>query len=393
MMDETAELAAFRAEVRDFASTRCPPEIRAVVAANGKLGRKHWAPWQRILHAHGWGAPSWPVEYGGTGWDQRRRHIFDEVLAECDCPPQYHHGLRHIGPVLIAFGSEAQKARFLPGILNGEDWWCQGYSEPGAGSDLASLKTRAVRDGDDYVVTGQKLWTSHAQEADWMYTLVRTNAEVKRQEGITMLLIPLDSPGIQVREVRTIDGWHHVNEVFLDAVRVPAANRIGEENKGWTYGKFLLDRERLGGANVAPAFRFLERCRALVARELAGPANTLKREQLEYRLLLAEAELRGARELGKAAVDAVMAGRPLGLMPSELKLSTADTVQRIGAVALDAVGDRVASRFRPVDGSGPNAAVEDIEWVQNFMYLRAKTIFGGSNEVQKNVVAKQLFGM
>ena len=391
-MDETAELAAFRAEVRDFALTRCPPEIRAVVAANGKLGRKHWAPWQRILHAHGWGAPSWPTEYGGTGWDQRRRHIFDEVLAECDCPPQYHHGLRHIGPVLIAFGTDEQKARFLPGIMNGEDWWCQGYSEPGAGSDLASLKTRAVRDGDEYVVTGQKLWTSHAQEADWMYTLVRTNTEVKRQEGITMLLIPLTLPGIQVREVRTIDGWHHVNEVFLDAVRVPVTNRIGEENKGWTYGKFLLDRERLGGANVAPAFRFLDRCRALVARELAGPANALKREQLEYRLLLAEAELRGARELGKAAVDAVMAGQPLGLMPSELKLSTADTVQRIGAIALDAVGERVATRFRPVDASGPNAAVEDIEWVQNFMYLRAKTIFGGSNEVQKNVVAKQLFG-
>ncbi|MBK1660199.1 acyl-CoA dehydrogenase family protein [Paracraurococcus ruber] len=391
-MDETAELAAFRAEVRDFALAHCPPEIRAVVAANGKLGRKQWAPWQRILHAHGWGAPSWPKEYGGTGWDQRRRHIFDEVLAECDCPPQYHHGLRHLGPVLIAFGTEEQKARFLPGILSGEDWWCQGYSEPGAGSDLASLKTRAVREGEEYVVTGQKLWTSHAHESDRMYTLVRTNAEVKRQEGITLLLIPLNSPGICVREVRTIDGWHHVNEVFLDGVRVPVANRIGEENKGWTYGKFLLDRERLGGANVAPAFRFLDRCRELVARELAGPADALKRGQLEYRLLLAEAELRGARELGKAAVDAVTAGEPLGLMPSELKLSTADTVQRIGAIALDAVGERVASRFRPVDASGPNAAVEDIEWVQNFMYLRAKTIFGGSNEVQKNVVAKQLFG-
>ncbi|WP_431272110.1 acyl-CoA dehydrogenase family protein [Dankookia sp. P2] len=251
MMDETAELAAFRAEVRDFALTRCPPEIRAVVAANGKLGRKQWAPWQRILHVHGWGAPSWPKEHGGTGWDQRRRHIFDEVLAECDCPPQYHHGLRHLGPVLIAFGTEEQKARFLPGILSGEDWWCQGYSEPGAGSDLASLKTRAVREGDAYVVTGQKLWTSHAHESDWMYTLVRTNAEVKRQEGITLLLIPLDSPGIRVREVRTIDGWHHVNEVFLDGVRVPVANRIGEENKGWTYGNSCST----GSGSVAPMSR------------------------------------------------------------------------------------------------------------------------------------------
>jgi alkylation response protein AidB-like acyl-CoA dehydrogenase len=392
-MDETAELAAFRAEVREFALARCPPEIRAVVAANRKLGRREWAPWQRILHARGWGAPSWPKEHGGTGWDLRRRHVFDEVLAECDCPPQYHHGLRHIGPVLIEFGTPEQKARFLPGILTGEDWWCQGYSEPGAGSDLASLKTRAARDGDEYVVTGQKLWTSHAHEADWMYTLVRTSTEGKRQEGITMLLIPLGSPGIRIRPVRTIDDWHHVNEVFLEEVRVPVANRIGEENRGWTYGKFLLDRERLGGANVAPAFRFLERCRELVARELPAPEHALKREQLEYRLLLAEAELRGARELGKAAIDTVMAGRPLGVMPSVLKLSTADTIQRIAAVALDAVGERVASRFRPVDASGPNAEVTGIEWVQNFMYLRAKTIFGGSNEVQKNVVARQLFGM
>ncbi len=387
-MDE----AAFRAEIRDFAQTQCPPEIRAVVAANRKLGRKEWAPWQRILHARGWGAPSWPKQFGGTGWDLRQRHIFDEVLAECDCPPQYHHGLRHIGPVLIEYGTPEQQARFLPGILSGDDWWCQGYSEPGAGSDLASLKTRAHRDGDDYVVSGQKLWTSHAHEADWMYTLVRTSTEGKRQEGITMLLIPLATPGIQVRPVRTIDGWHHVNEVFLDQVRVPAANRIGEENKGWTYGKFLLERERLGGANVAPAFRFLERTRALVAAELAGPGQRLKREQLEHRLLRAEAELLGAREMGQAAVEAVMQGRSLGLMPSVLKLSTANTTQDIIAIALDAVGQRVATRFRPVEASGPNAGVTDVEWVQNFMYLRAKTIFGGSNEVQKNVVARALFG-
>ena len=386
------DYAAFREEVRGFALSACPPEIREVVAENRKLGRKEWSAWQRILHGRGWGAPNWPEEYGGTGWDLRQRHIFDEVLAECDCPPPYHHGLRHIGPVLIEFGTEEQKRRFLPGILDGSDWWCQGYSEPGAGSDLASLRTRAVSDGDAYVVDGQKLWTSHAHEADWMYTLVRTSAEAKKQQGITMLLIPLGSPGIRVRPVRTMDGWHHVNEVFLDGVRVPAANRIGEEGKGWTYGKFLLDRERLGGANVAPAFRFLERTRELVARELAGPRHRLKREAAEHALLLAEAELAGARELGRAAIDAVMAGRPLGVAPSVLKLSTSDTVQRISEVALDAVGQRLATRFRPVDGSGPNAEPAGVEWVQNFLYLRAKTIFGGSSEVQKNVVARQLFG-
>jgi alkylation response protein AidB-like acyl-CoA dehydrogenase len=391
-MDDAAELEAFRRTLREFALSHCPPEIRAVVAANRKLGRKEWSVWQRILHARGWGAPSWPKAHGGTGWDLRHRHAFDEVMAECDCPPQYHHGLRHIGPVLIEFGTPEQQARFLPGILNGEDWWCQGYSEPGAGSDLASLKTRAERDGEEYVVTGQKLWTSHAHESDWMYTLVRTASTGKRQEGITMLLIPLRSPGITVRPVPTIDGWHHVNEVFLDDVRVPAANRIGEEGKGWTYGKFLLDRERLGGANVAPAFRFLDRARALVAAELQGPQHRLKREMLEMRLLQIEAELRGARELGLAAIDDVMNGRPLGIAPSVLKLSTSEAMQRTSQVALDAVGQRLATRFRPVDASGPNAEVGEIEWLQNYLYLRAKTIFGGSSEVQKNVIARQLFG-
>ncbi len=391
-MDETADLAAFRAEVRDFALTSCPPEIRAAVAANRKIGRKEWSAWQRVLHARGWGAPSWPKEHGGTGWGWRRRHAFDEVTAECDCPPQYHHGLRHIGPVLIAFGTPEQKARFLPGILTGEEWWCQGYSEPGAGSDLASLKTRAERDGDEYVVDGQKLWTSHAHESDWMYTLVRTSNEAKRQDGITMLLIPLASPDVAVRSVHTIDGWHHVNEVFLDGVRVPVANRVGEEGKGWTYGKYLLDRERLGGANVAPAFRFLERARALLDAELPGPQHRLKREALELRLLQAESELRGVRELGLKAVDDAMNDRPLGVSPSVLKLATSEAMQRISQVALDAAGNRLAARFRPVDGSGPNAAVPDIEWAQNYMYLRAKTIFGGSSEVQKNVIARSLFG-
>ncbi len=383
---------AFREEVRDFAMTRCPPEIRAVVATYRKLSRKVWYPWQKILSEHGWGAPGWPKEHGGTGWDLKQRHIFDEVMAECDCPPQYHHGLRHLGPVIIEYGSEEQKRRFLPGILSGEDWWCQGYSEPNAGSDLASLRTAARREGDDYVVEGQKTWTSHAQEADWMYTLVRTSKEAKKQQGISLLLIPLNAPGITIRPIRTIDGWHHVNEVFLDNVRVPAANRVGEEGQGWTYGKFLLERERLGGANVAPAMKNLERTRALLAQELAAPRHALKRSLLEERLLMAEAELRGAQALGQEAVAATMEGRSLGLLPSVLKLSTSVTSQHVGEIALDAVGERLAPRFRPTDAAGSNAEAPGIEWVQNYMYGRVRTIYGGSSEVQKNVIAKQLFG-
>lgn len=391
-MSAAIDYDAFRAEVRDFAMTRCPPEIRAVVATYRKLSRKIWYPWQKILFEHGWGAPGWPKEHGGTGWDLKQRHIFDEVMAECDCPPQYHHGLRHLGPVIIEFGSDEQKRRFLPGMLNGEDWWCQGYSEPGAGSDLASLRTTARLEGDEYVVEGQKTWTSHAHEADWMYTLVRTSKEAKKQQGISLLLIPLDSPGISIRPIRTIDGWHHVNEVFLDNVRVPVANRVGEEGQGWTYGKFLLERERLGGANVAPALRNLERTRALLAQELAAPRHGLKRSTLEERLLMAEAELRGAQALGQEAIAAVMEGRSLGLLPSVLKLATSVTSQHVGEIALDAVGERLAPRFRPTDAAGPNAEAPGIEWVQNYMYGRVRTIYGGSSEVQKNVIAKQLFG-
>lgn len=388
----TVDYDAFREEVRDFAMTRCPPEIRAVVATYRKLSRKIWYPWQKILFEHGWGAPGWPKEYGGTGWDLKQRHIFDEVMAECDCPPQYHHGLRHLGPVIIEYGSVEQKQRFLPGILDGQDWWCQGYSEPNAGSDLASLRTAARREGDEYVVEGQKTWTSHAQEADWMYTLVRTSKEAKKQQGISLLLIPLNSPGITIRPIRTIDGWHHVNEVFLDNVRVPVANRVGEEGQGWTYGKFLLERERLGGANVAPAMKNLERTRELLARELSAPRHAMKRSLLEERLLLAEAELRGAQALGQEAIAATMEGRSLGLLPSVLKLSTSVTSQHVGEIALDAVGERLAPRFRPTDAAGPNAEAPGIEWVQNYMYGRVRTIYGGSSEVQKNVIAKQLFG-
>jgi alkylation response protein AidB-like acyl-CoA dehydrogenase len=384
---------AFRAEVRDFALTRCPSEIRAVVATYRKLSRKVWYPWQRILFEHGWGAPSWPREFGGTGWDQRQRVIFDEVMAECDCPPQYHHGLRHLGPVIIEFGTPEQQARFLPGILNGEDWWCQGYSEPGAGSDLASLRTTARLEGDEYVVEGQKTWTSHAHESDWMYTLVRTSKEPKKQQGISLLLIPLNSPGITIRPIRTIDGWHHVNEVFLDQVRVPVANRIGAEGQGWTYGKFLLERERLGAANIAPHHKALERVRALVAQELQGEGRRAERELLQHRLLRAEAELLGASELGRESVEAVIEGRSLGMLPAVIKLSTSVTMQTISQVALDAVGERLAPRFRRIEGEGPNAEAPGIEWVQNYMYARVRTIYGGSSEVQKNVIAKQLFGM
>eukprot|EP01035_Chromulina_nebulosa_P002072 gene2072-2790_t len=245
------DYAGFRHELESFVRDACPPEIRAVVAAGQKITKREYQAWQKILDTRGWGAPSWPREAGGTGWDIRQRLIFEEVMAENDCPPLYHHGLGHIGPVIIRFGTPEQKARFLPRILDGSDWWCQGYSEPGSGSDLASLSTSARLDGAEWVVNGQKIWTSHAHEASMIYMLVRTSKEAKKQEGISLLLVPMDTPGITVRPIKTIDGWHHLNEVFFDEVRVRADNLVGDVGKGWTCAKFLLERERLPPANVA----------------------------------------------------------------------------------------------------------------------------------------------
>jgi alkylation response protein AidB-like acyl-CoA dehydrogenase len=379
---------AFRAEVDEFARTRCPAELRERVRSNAKLGREDYAAWQRILHAQGWAAPGWPAAVGGTGWDMRQRYLFEAVMADRDCPPQYHHGLGHIGPVLLHFGTPEQHQRFVPGILDGSAWWCQGYSEPGAGSDLASLKTRAVRDGDHYVVTGQKIWTSHAHEADWMYTLVRTSQEARKQAGITLLLIPLSTPGIRIQPIHTIDAWHHVNEVFLDEVRVPVENRLGDEGQGWACAKFLLDRERLAPAIVLRLDRLLQQVRAQVAA-VAAPAHAYAE-----RLLLAEAEVRAARELLLSAIDDEMNGRLRAAKSSALKLHCSELAQRIIGIAFDALGARRASRFVPVDADGTPHVAEDGEtnMIHNYLFYRSRTIAGGTSEVQKNVIARELFG-
>ena len=387
--DETA----FREDIRQFCLAECPDAIRDVVRRGGKLGRREYEPWQRILNSRGWGAVDWPVEHGGTGWTVRQRQIFNEVLAECDCPPTHHQGLRHIGPVLIRFGTPDQQQRFLPGMVDGRNFWCQGYSEPGAGSDLASLRTRADRDGDEYIVNGQKIWTTGAQEADWMYALVRTSTEERKQAGITLLLIAMDSPGLTVRPIETIDGWHHVNEVFLQDVRVPVTNRIGEEGRAWEYGKYLLQHERLGMvASLDQLVRTLDRTRGLVHRELAGAREAAKRDTLLERLLRAEAELMSLQELAHQSIAAMGEGRSVGSLPSVLKIASTEVMQRISEVALDATGQRLAGRFLALDGDGPNAADEGVESVHSFLYLRARTIVAGTTEVQKNLIARALFG-
>ncbi len=384
--DDAAAQAAFRAELRAFAESACPPDIRARVAAGDKLTRAQYNAWQKIMHARGWAAPNWPVAHGGTGWTLRQRMVFEEEMARADCPPLYHHGIGHLGPVIIAFGTPEQQAHFLPRILDGTDWWCQGYSEPGAGSDLASLRTQAVAEGDDYIVSGQKMWTSHAHEADWMYTLVRTSREARRQDGITLLLIPLDSPGITVRPIRTIDGWHHVNEVFLDEVRVPQANRIGEEGKGWRCAKYLLERERLPPASVARLRSQWAQVDRLVREAPADAGRDL--DALRYRLLLVEAELEGAAAMLAAATDDLMHQRPLGAKPSALKLRCSDLAQTLAGIALDVAGPRTAARFAASAGDPDPLAL----WVHQYLFARSRTIAGGTSEVQRNVIARELFG-
>jgi alkylation response protein AidB-like acyl-CoA dehydrogenase len=391
-MSEQIDYQAFRNEVEAFVQKNCPQDIRKLVAENRKLSREPWSRWQKILHQHGWGAPNWPKELGGTGWNPKQQAIYGEVLAENDCPAQYHHGLRHIGPVLIEFGSPEQKSRYLPGILDGSDWWCQGYSEPNAGSDLASLKTRGEVRGDTIIVNGQKTWTSHAQESDLMYTLVRTSEEARKQDGISLLIIPIKAQGITVRPIRTIDGWLHVNEVFLDNVEVPLSDCIGDVGSGWKYGKFLLARERLNSANTAPLFQYLSRTRHLIAEKLTQPKHRARRTALELRLLNVEAELRGIRELGLEAIEAVMSKTPITTQPSVLKLTSSRLYQTITEIGAEVVGPEFAARMPLQEGSAFDENEQATLWIQNYFYSRVRTIYGGSDEVQKNMVARELFG-
>ncbi len=383
---------SFREELRQFADTQCPEPLKAFVRSNRKITRDEYRTWQEKLFARGWAAPNWPVEHGGTGWDLQQRYLFEEITAQADCPPQYHHGLGHIGPVILHFGTEAQKARFLPRILDGSEWWCQGYSEPGAGSDLASLKTSAVRDGDHYVVNGQKIWTSHAQEADMMYTLVRTSSEGRKQAGISLLLIPMDTPGIEVRPIPTIDHWHHVNEVFLNDVRVPCENLVGEEGGGWTCAKFLLDRERLSPATVPRLARLAEQVGQLLEERGAGRPGSPSQHVLMERLYLAQAGVKGAREMLLGAIQEEMRGTLAASKSSALKLFCSELSQQLIGIALDIAGPTYAARL--VDTSGLEASEADLcrSLVHTYLFYRSRTIAGGSSEVQKNVIARDLFG-
>jgi len=388
------EEMAFRDEVREFIANNYPEELRG--ARRGEMSKEDILKWHRILYKKGWVVPHWPVEYGGTGWTITQRYIWNEENARAETTPLLPFGLSMVGPVIYTFGNEEQKKRFLPGILSGDDWWCQGYSEPGSGSDLASLRTRAVREGDHYIVNGSKTWTTLAQHADWMFCLVRTDPNAKQQEGISFLLIDMKTPGITVRPIITMDGSHEVNEVFLEDVKVPAENLIGEENKGWTYAKFLLGNERSGIAGVARSKKAIERLKKLATAELLDGEPLMKTDEFSRKVAELEIDLSALEVTELRTLAAESKGRGPGPEASILKIKGTEIQQRITELAVEAVGNYALVEAPRLEVTG-NEFVPGPEGsqgvAQDYFNMRKTSIYGGSNEIQHNIIAKMVLGL
>ena len=398
-LDLSAEDLAFQAEVRAFIAANLPADLQEAGrrATSVFIDRRFSLAWQKILHAKGWVAPSWPVEYGGTGWNEMQRHIFAMECIRAGAPSLSPMGLRMVGPCIMRYGTAEQKAYYLPRLLAGEDYWCQGYSEPGAGSDLASLQLRAVSDGDDYVLNGSKIWTTHAHWANRMFCLVRTKADGKPQAGITFLLLDMDTPGIAVKPIITLAGEHEVNQVFFDDVRVPKSGRLGEENDGWTVAKYLLEFERGGGSS--PSLRVsLQRLREMAKGEASDAGGALFWDPA-FRARLAEVEIAvTAIEVTEhRMLSALSSGKNPGPASSMLKTQSTEAMQKIDELAID-----VAAHYAAVDqmeareaGSNITPVGPDHSLVTMARYLnnRAGSIYGGSNEVQRNIMAKLVLGL
>ncbi len=381
------EEQAFRDEVRAFLRDRLPDDIRRRVHL-GDHGRinEDIPRWQKILHEHGWGAPAWPVEFGGTGWSKARQFIFETECALADAPPQLAFGVKMVAPVIMRFGSREQQARFLPRILAGEDWWCQGYSEPGSGSDLASLKTRAELDGDHYVVNGQKVWNTLGQYADWIFCLVRTDASGKPQRGISFLLIDMKTPGITVRPTRLLDGSYEVNEIWFDNVRVPVANRVGDENAGWTYAKYLLGHERTNIAGIGVSQRELRRLRQMAALSVRNGRPLIEDAVFATRMVQVELELQALEITNLRVIFAEAQNHAPGPEASILKIRGTEIMQRITELQVEALGERAL-----IAASADADTGEDVpRAVAAYLNQRKLTIFGGSNEIQRNIIAQMI---
>ncbi len=388
----TAEDNAFRAEVQAFLADKLPKELADKTRLNKGLSKADHEFWHAQLNVRGWLAPNWPQRFGGAEWGAVQRHIFEEECALAFAPRVVPFGLAMLGPVLQRFGSEAQQNHWLPRILSGEDWWCQGYSEPGAGSDLAALKTRATRDGDHYVVNGQKTWTTLGQYANMIFCLVRTDPEAKKQEGISFLLIDMDTPGVEVRPITLIDGGAEVNEVWLTDVRVPADNLVGEENKGWTYAKFLLTHERTNIAGVGFSRAGLENVKRIATRARSGGRPLIENPHFAARVAQVEIDLMAMSTTNLRIISKAAAGQAPGIESSLLKIKGTQIRQEITDLARRAVGPHAMPFVSDgVDGNAPLPDPLDAGAVSaSYFNNRKLSIFGGSNEIQREIYAKQM---
>jgi alkylation response protein AidB-like acyl-CoA dehydrogenase len=390
-LEFTAAELKFRDEVGAFLAEKYPRELRAKQEAGIELGKEDFLGWHRIVAKHGWSVPAWPVEYGGTGWTATQQYIWSAEQSRAGTIPIIAFSVGLVGPVIYTFGTPEQKARFLPGIVNGDVWWCQGYSEPGAGSDLAALQTRAVRDGDHYVVNGQKTWTTLAQHADWGFFLVRTDPAARKQAGISFLLIDMKSPGVTVRPIITLDGSHEVNEVWLENVRVPVENRIYEENKGWTCAKFLLAHERSGIAMVARSKALLEQLHRLAAKVRVDAGSLATDPYFLRKLTEVEVDLAALEYTELRILSDENAGKGPGVETSMLKIRGTEIQQRLDELALEAFGTHAVLRV-PRAEARQMAMPEAVGIADTYFNFRKTSIFGGSNEIQRNILAKAVLG-
>lgn len=392
-LNYSLEEQAFREEVRTFVKAELPTDISHKVLNSLRMEKDDFTRWQRILHKRGWGACSWPKEFGGTGWSHIQQHIFDEECMLAGAPRQIDFGLKMVAPVIMAYGNLAQQKRFLPKILSGDDWWCQGYSEPGAGSDLASLKCRAERDGDHYVINGQKTWNTLGQFADWIFCLVRTNTEGRPQAGISFLLIDMKTPGITVRPIIMLDGEHEINDIYFDNVKVPVENLIGEENRGWTYAKVLLSHERTGQALVGLAKQRLVRLKHIARTTMEDGRPLIENARFRDKIAQVEIELM-AQEMTQFRV---LAADEPGPAASLLKIRGTEIAQTLYELAMQACGHTAMPYLPEAMAAEWTDEVVGERYAPtvagDYFNMRKLTIFGGSNEIQRNIISQLILGL
>lgn len=395
--------AVLRAQVRAFHAQEMPEKLKRKSGQHQVLDKADYVQWMQLLHGKGWAIAHWPRDHGGQDWSLLERFAFEDELARLGCPWILPFGVKYVGPVICAYGTTAQQQRFLPRIASSEDFWAQGYSEPGAGSDLAALSTFAQRRGERYIVNGQKVWTTYAQWADWMFCLVRTQREARAQQGISFLLVDMRSPGVTVRPIATMDGYHHVNEVWLQDVDVPLENLVGEEGMGWTYAKFLLKNERTAGAIVGMVWHAVERL-WLAADEAGRQAGRLGGRQgerqgdpaLMHRIGELQLRAQALEAMAYRGIEAMMAGTDHGAEASLIKLRGTELYQAVAEALIDVLGpagvafDVAALHAASAPPLGPDDAGG---LIKDHLYNRAATIFGGASEIQRNIVAKTVLGL